>query len=142
MNSEEEKNYIVPLESTITKCCRCYVDYWKDIRNARESHFVFDYSIEKEKTFFFFFYKRKILLYRENVISFLCCTFKKAVFANQFLIVVVREYFMEGRFNKFLVSDGTCISGILRGNFDAKNICKGCVNFMIGRFNPDYMKTV
>ena len=34
MNSEEEKNYIVPLESII-KCCRCYVDYWKDMRNAR-----------------------------------------------------------------------------------------------------------
>ena len=136
MNSEEEKNYIVPLESTIMKCCRCYANYWKDMRNARESHFVFDYSIEKEKTF------RKFFCTERTLFHFCVVCFKKAVFANQFLIVGVREYFMEGHFNKFLVSDGTCISGILRGNFDAKNTCSGCVNFMIGRFKPDDVKTV
>ena len=49
---------------------------------------------------------------------------------------------MEGHFNKFLVSDGTCISGILRGNFDAKNACSGCVNFMIGSIKLNDVKTV
>ena len=79
---------------------------------------------------------------RELKFHFCVVCFKKAVFVNQFLIVGVREYFMEGHFNKYLVSDGTCISGILRGSFDAKNTCSGCVNFMIGRFKPDDVKTV
>ena len=32
------------------KCCQCYEDYWKKVRNLEKKEIYMDYSIEKNKT--------------------------------------------------------------------------------------------
>ena len=48
MNTKEEDCFI-PLKSTSVKCFKCYVDYWKSLkeRSSTGSCFKHDYSIEK-----------------------------------------------------------------------------------------------
>ena len=135
MNSKEE-NYLVPFESTIIKCCKCYESYWKQLRKSKQSFFEFDYSIERKKTF------RKLFCTERTLFHFCVDCFKKVIFSNQFLIVDPHEYFREGHFNKFLVPHGICIAGILKGKFDVESTCNGCVNFIIGRFKPNDVKIV
>ena len=132
----EEQNYLVPLEHTIIKCCPCYETYWKDLRKSNQSFFKFDYSIEKRKSF------RKFYCDERTLFHFCVECFKKVIFSIQFLIVQPREYFLEGVFNKYLVSDSSCIAGILRGKFDVESTCNGCVNFIIARFKAGNIKIV
>ena len=134
--NHQEQNYLIPFEHTIIKCCPCYEIYWKDLRKSNRSFFTLDYSIEKRKTFQKFYCNERTLFH------FCVKCFKKVIFSNQFLIVQSREYFLEEAFNKFLVSSGSCISGILKGKFDVENTCNGCVNFIIARFKADDVKIV
>ena len=44
MNGKEQ-DYLIPFKDTSVKCCKCYVDYWKSLReNTKKSlYFKFDY---------------------------------------------------------------------------------------------------
>ena len=43
---------VLPFPEISVKCCKCYVDYWKSLRELKGSNTVqHDDSIEKVKTF-------------------------------------------------------------------------------------------
>ena len=60
MNGKEQ-DYLIPFKDTSVKCCKCYVDYWKSMRenNSECPYFKFDYSIEKVKSFRKYFQDEK-----------------------------------------------------------------------------------
>ena len=64
MNGKEQ-DYLIPFKDTSVKCCKCYVDYWKLLREntKKDLHFKFDYSIEKVKSFRKYFYDDKTLFH-------------------------------------------------------------------------------
>ena len=48
----EKKETVLPFNDISVKCCKCYVDYWKSLRELKGSNIVqHDSSIEKVKTF-------------------------------------------------------------------------------------------
>ena len=44
MNGQEQ-DYLISFKDTTIKCCKCYVDYWKSLREKTKeySYFKFDY---------------------------------------------------------------------------------------------------
>ena len=48
----EKKEFVLPFNDISVKCCKCYVNYWKSIRELKRGNMVqHDTSIEKVKTF-------------------------------------------------------------------------------------------
>ena len=49
----KEKDFLILFKDVSVKCCKCYVDYWKLLRinQDKKDYFMFDYSIEKVKSF-------------------------------------------------------------------------------------------
>ena len=60
----EKREFVLPFCDTSVKTCKCYVNYWKSIRELEGSNMVqHDTSIEKVKTFRKYFPEEKLLLY-------------------------------------------------------------------------------
>ena len=50
--TSEKKEFVLPFHDISVKTCKCYVNYWKSIRELNGSNMVqHDNSIEKVKTF-------------------------------------------------------------------------------------------
>ena len=123
MNSKEEDCFI-PFKSTSVKCCKCYVDYWKSLRErqSKESCFKHDYSIEKVKSFRKYFCEDKTLFH-------FCIDCFKSIMVSIPVSLLDFEMCFRQR--------GGCIAGILRGEETLENICDTCINFVIERFSKD-----
>ena len=62
--TSEKKEFVLPFCDISVKTCKCYVDYWKSIRELKGSNMVqHDTSVEKVKTFRKYFPEEKLLLY-------------------------------------------------------------------------------
>ena len=48
MNHAHYRNINVPLLKTIIKSCKCYAEYWKELKEKAKPYVPFDYSIEKD----------------------------------------------------------------------------------------------
>ena len=48
MNHAHYRNINVPLHKTIIKSCKCYAEYWKELKEKTKPYVPFDYSIEKD----------------------------------------------------------------------------------------------
>ena len=114
--NKNEANYRLQFDNFIANCCQCYENYWRSIRESNEEVFLFDYSIEKKKSF------RKSFLENMSLLRFCAGSLKKAIFNIQFIIVTFQEYYSGNNFNKFLVVDNTCIAQILKGKCNIENI--------------------
>ena len=123
MNTKEEDCFI-PLKSTSVKCFKCYVDYWKSLkeRSSTGSCFKHDYSIEKVKSFRKYFCEDKTLFY-------FCIDCFKSIMVS----ILISFVDFEMRFGQ----RGGCVAGILRGEETLENICNSCINFVIERFSKD-----
>ena len=51
MNHAHYRNINVPLHKTIIKSCKCYAEYWKELKEKAKPYVPFDYSIEKVFTY-------------------------------------------------------------------------------------------
>ena len=123
MNGQEQ-DYLISFKDTTIKCCKCYVDYWKSLREKTKeySYFKFDYSIKKVKSFRKFFQEDKTLFH-----------FCIDCFGCVMIAVPISLVEFEIRFR----CRGGCIANALMGNQSIENICNGCVNFIIERFSED-----
>ena len=123
MNGKEQ-DYLIQFKDTSVKCCKCYVDYWKSLReNTKESlYFKFDYSIEKVKSFRKYFYDDKTLFH-------FCIDCFSCVMSTVPISLVEFEIRFRRR--------GGCIANVLMGNESVENICNSCINFVIERFSKD-----
>ena len=120
MNSKEQDCFI-PFKDISVKCCKCYADYWKSLRQRqlKESCFKHDYSIEKVKTFRKFFCEDKALFH-------FCIDCFKSVMVT--IPISLVDFEMCFRFR------GGCIADVLRGEKMLENICNSCINFVIFKF--------
>ena len=123
MNGQEQ-DYLISFKDTTIKCCKCYVDYWKSLREKTKeySYFKCDYSIEKVKSFRKFFQEDKTLFH--------FCT---DCFGCVMIAVPISLVEFEIRF----LRRGGSIANALMGSQSIENICNGCVNFIIERFSED-----
>ena len=123
MNGKEQ-DYLIPFKHNSVKCCKCYVDYWKLMREKDNKNsfncFKFDYSIEKVKSFRKYFQD-------DNTLFHFCID----CFKNVMITVPISLIEFEVRFR------GGCIANALMGNESVENICNSCINFVIERFSKD-----
>ena len=116
---------VLPFNEIYVKSCKCYVDYWKSLRQLKGSNLVqHDDSIEKLKTFRKYFPEDKTLLY-----SCIKC-FQKVVVTIP-LSVIISE--MRSR------SRGGCVGYFLLGDKNCDEICHSCIMFVIERFSNDFI---
>ena len=47
MNHAHYRIINVPLHKTVIKSCKCYAEYWKELKEKAKPYVPFDYSIEK-----------------------------------------------------------------------------------------------
>ena len=116
------------------KYCKCYEFYRKKIKSSPPNDFIFDESIEKNKSI------RKFIIL-ENVLFHYCFPCLKEVLTKK--IVVVND------FTWFLIKDskshaavGSCIADVLNEKKDIESICLDCVNFMLLRLDCHDFKIV
>ena len=121
----EKKGIVLPFNDISVKTCKCYVDYWKSIRESKGSNMVqHDSSIEKVKTFRKYFSENKLLLYY-------CIECFQRVLVNVSLSDVISE--MQFRLR------GGCVGYFLINERLCDEICDTCVMFIVERFNNDFV---
>ena len=75
MNGKEQ-DFLIPFKDVSVKCCKCYVDYWKLLRinQDKKDYFMFDYSIEKAKSFRNYYCDDKHFFISVSNVLMLSCT--------------------------------------------------------------------
>ena len=123
MNGKEQ-DFLIPFKDVSVKCCKCYVDYWKLLRinQDKKNYFMFDYSIEKVKSF------RKYYCDDKTLFHFCIKCFDAILYSVPFSIV---QFEINQR------KRGGCVANIFLGNEKIENICNGCINFVIQNFSKD-----
>ena len=124
MNDKQQDSFI-PIKETRVKCCKCYVQYWKSIREKSSDGaccFKFDLSIEKIKSF------RKYFCDDKTLFHFCIGCFGSIIAAIPISIV---EFEMRFR------NRGGCAANVLMNNESVENVCNGCINFVIENFTND-----
>ena len=117
-------NCVINFNVTSVKCCKCYVDYWKSIRELKGSNTVrHDDSIEKVKTFRKYFSEDKTLLY-------FCINCFQRVVVSIPLSVIVSEMRFRLR--------GGCVGYFLIGEKNCDEICDSCIMFVVERYTNDF----
>ena len=121
----EKKETVLPFNDISVKCCKCYVNYWKSIRELKGSNIVqHDSSIEKVKTFRKYFPEDKLLL-------FFCVQCFQRVMDTIPLSAIVSE--MRSR------SRGGCVGYYLIDEKMCDEICESCIMFVVERFIYDFI---
>ena len=124
MNSKKVE-CVFPFNEISVKCCKCYVDYWKSLRELKRSNTVqHNDSIEKVKTFRKHFPEDKTLLY-------FCIKCFQKVMVTIPLSVIVSEM----RFH----SRGGSVGYFLIGEKNCDEICDSCITFVVERFIYDFI---
>ena len=119
MNSREG-DCLIPFKEISVKCSKCYVDYWKSLRESSKLKIIeHDYSIEKVKTYRKYFVEEKTLLH-------FCLDCFKTITVSIPLSGVISEM--------KLCSRGGCVAAVLLGDITFEEICSCCVNFIVERF--------
>ena len=124
MNSKKME-CVLPFNEISVKSCKCYVDYWKSLRQLRGSNSVqHDDSIEKVKTCRKYFPEDKTLLY-------FCVKCFQRVMVTIPLSAVVSEIRFRSR--------GGCVGLFLIGEKNYDDICDSCIMFVVERFIYDFI---
>ena len=123
--SSKKVEFVLVFNEISVKSCKCYVDYWKSLRQLKGSNSVqHDDSIEKVKTFRKYFYEDKTLLH------FCVDCFQKVIVTIP-LSAIVSEMRFRLR--------GGCIGYFLIGEKNYDEICDSCVMFVVERFTYDFI---
>ena len=107
------------------KCCKCYVDYWKSLRELKGSNVVnYDSAIEKTKTF------RKYYPEDKKLLHFCIECFKRVMITIPMSVIIfeMRFHLRAGCVGYFLISEKMC-----------EEICDTCVSFVVERFSSDFI---
>ena len=116
---------VLPFNDISVKCCKCYVDYWKSIRELKGKNMIqHDSSIEKIKTFRKYFPEDKLLLY-----------FCIECFQRVLVTIPLRDVVSEMRFR----SRGGCIGYFLINEKMCDEMCGACIMFVFERFIYDFI---
>ena len=125
MNSKKEDCCLIPFKCVSVKCCKCYINYWKSLRQSKEANIIdHDYSIEKVKTFQKFFIEDKTLLH-------FCVECFERVLVTIPLSVTISKIRSRSR--------GGCVTAYLVGEILPEDICTACINFVVERFTDDFI---
>ena len=120
-----KKESVLVFNDISVKCCNCYVDYWKSIRNLKGPNtIIHDNSIEKVKTFRKYFPQDKLLLY------FCVECFQRALVSIP-LSDVVSEMINRSR--------GGCVGYFLINEKFCDEICDTCIMFVVEKFVNDFV---
>ena len=121
----EKKEFVLPFNDISVKCCKCYVNYWKSIRELKGSNTVqHDSSIEKVKTFRKYFPEDKLLLY-------FCIECFQKVLVTIPLYDIISE--MQHRLR------GGCVGYFMINERLCDEICDSCIMFIVEKFNNDFV---
>ena len=122
--SRKNIDFVLEFQNVSVKSCKCYVDYWKSLRELKGiSKIVHDSSIEKVKTYQKYFPEDKELLY------FCIDCFKRVMFTIPMSVIVFKMQFH---------LHGGCVGYFLLGEKTCDEICDTCVNFVVERFSNDF----
>ena len=124
MNSKKVER-ILPFNEISVKSCKCYVDYWKSLRQLKGPNSIqHDDSIEKVKTFQKYFPEDETLLY-----------FCVKCFQKVMVTIPLSAIVSEMRFR----SRGGCVGYFLIGEKNCDEICDSCIMFVVERFIYDFI---
>ena len=124
----------VKLDETKIKCCDCYVNYWKNLRQDFTTC-EFDSSIEKVKSF------RR--LYDDNTMIHYCFPcLKKTLFSKRYLVIGFMECVRDKSNNKLLVSKDGCVANVLQNKDTIENVCNNCLTFLVDRIDDSQINNV
>ena len=124
MNGKQQES-LISIKETCIKCCKCYVQYWKSIREKSSNgpcSFTFDLSIEKVKSF------RKYFSHDKTLYHFCVGCFGNVIAAIPIPIVEFETGFR---------NRGGCVVNVLMNNQSVENVCNGYINFVIENFSND-----
>ena len=123
--SGKNQDFILEFQNISVKCCKCYVDYWKSLRQLKGIRKIdHDSSIEKVKTY------RKYYPEDKELLHFCIDCFKRVMFTIPMSVII-----FEMRFH----SRACCVGYFLLGEKMCDEICDTCVNFVIKIFNSDFI---
>ena len=123
--SSKKVKFVLVFNEISVKSCKCYVDYWKSLRQLKGSNLVqHDDSIEKVKTFRKYFPEDKTLLY-------FCINCFERVMVTIPLFAIVSEMRFRSR--------GGCVGYFLIGEKNCDEICDSCIMFVVERFIYDFI---
>ena len=113
-------DYLISLNNTSIKSCKCYETYWKNARRSKNPVIYFDASIEKVSTY------RKCFVDGKSIYH-ICKNCLNEVIRSIPLRVIEFETTMKGRL--------TCISELRNNSILIDDCCHGCINFVIFNFS-------
>ena len=61
MSHSHYRDCVIPLSNTTVKSCKCYVEYWKLLKQLKIPFCQFDYALEKAFTYRKYFADDKVL---------------------------------------------------------------------------------
>ena len=61
MNHNHYQSFLVPMQITTVKSCRCYQGYWRALKMSTSPYFEFNYSIEKAFSYRKYFSQQGLL---------------------------------------------------------------------------------
>ena len=124
MNHAHYRIINVPLHKTVIKSCKCYEEYWKELKEKAKPYIPFDYSIEKVFTY------RKYFA-NDNLLYHFCINCLYEVISNIPKAIIECELIIKGRLS--------CIFKYKLNDIPLGEICCLCVNFIIHRFSSNFI---
>ena len=123
--TDEIKGIVIPFNDISVKTCKCYVDYWKSVREIKGPKTIqHDKSIEKVKTFRKFFPEEKLLLY-----------YCVECFQRVLVDIPFYDIISEMRFRL----RGGCIGYFVINERFCDEICDSCVMFVFEKFSSNFV---
>ena len=119
MSHTRYRDCVIPLSNTTVRCCKCYVEYWKQLKEAKITFCEFNYSLEKAFTYRKYFENDKILYH-------FCINCLHEVISNIPMRIFEFELMMKNR--------GGCIYMYKNNQISLGECCSICINFVILRF--------
>ena len=113
-------DYVISLDDTTIKSCKCYQTYWKNVRRSKNPLIEFDVSIEKVSTY------RKYYVDGKSIYH-ICKNCLNQAIPLIPLRIIEFETTMKGRL--------TCISELRNNRILIDDCCDGCINFVIYNFS-------
>ena len=123
--TDEIKGIVIPFNDISVKTCKCYVDYWKSVRETKGPKTIYhDKSIEKVKTFRKFFPEEKLLLY------YCVDCFQKVLVDIPYYDIISEMHFR---------LRGGCIGYFAINEKFCDEICDSCVMFVFEKFSSNFV---
>ena len=123
MNHSHYQDCCIPLSDTVVKRCKCYVEYWKRLKERKNPFVQFDYSIEKAFTYRKYFKD-------DNLLYHFCINCLHEVTMNILMNIIQFEVFMRRR--------AACIFKFKQNSIPLGEVCCVCINLIVHCFSCNF----